>query len=75
MPRHHTQENFRGSFLFNFSEHAVFKRLYTTPFVIQYNSEMFISHFYVDSQEQNGKQVRTIGRHARIIGRTMSIKE
>ena len=43
--------------------------------MIEYNSEMFMSHFYDDSLEQNKKQVRIIGRHARIIGRTMSIKE
>ena len=46
-----------------------------SPFVIQYNSEMFMSHFYDDSLEKNGKQVRIIGRYAGIIGRTMSIKE
>ena len=42
--------------------------------MIQYISEM-IRVIYVDSQEQNGKQVRLIGRHARITGRTMSIKK
>ena len=54
VPKHHNdiQENFhpstigRGSFLFNFSEYAVFKRLHTTLFVIQYNSELFMSHLY-----------------------------
>ena len=50
-----------------------FKRLHTTLFVIPYNSEMFMSHFYDESLDE--KQDRIIGRHAGIIGRTTSIKE
>ena len=50
-------------------------RDYIQPFCDLVQFRDVYKSFYNDSLEQNGKQVRIIGRYAGIIGRTMSIKE